>query len=80
MRKNKDLMSKLINLTSVKYIYDFLCELFKDVISDSELINQILLFLMNLLEDNQYIQYIYYKYKYSIYYTNIFWIIKTQQK
>ena len=63
MRKNKDLMSKLINLTSVKYIYDFLCELFKDVISDSELINQILLFLMNLLEDNQYIQYIYYKYK-----------------
>ena len=63
MRKNKDLMSKLINLTSIKYIYEFLCELFNDVISDSELICQILLFLMNLLEDNQYIQYIYYKYK-----------------
>ena len=63
MRKNKDLMSKLINLTSIKYIFDFLCELFKDVNSDSELICQILLFLMNLIEDNQYIQYIYYKYK-----------------
>ena len=63
MRKNKDLMSKLINLTSVKYIYDFLCELLKDININRDLICQILLFLMNLLEDNPYIQYIYYKYQ-----------------
>ena len=31
MRNNKDLMSKLINLTSIKYIYDFLNELLKDI-------------------------------------------------
>ena len=63
MRKNKDLMSKLINLTSVKYIYEFLFELLNDVNNNCELICQILLFLMNLLEDNSFIQFIYYKYK-----------------
>ena len=63
MRKNKYLMSKLINLTSVKYIYDFLYELLNDINDNCELICQILLFLMNLLEDNSYIQFIYYKYQ-----------------
>ena len=63
MRKNKDLMNKLINPSSVKYIYNFLEELFQEPENNSELICQILLFLMNLLEDNQFIQYIYYKYK-----------------
>ena len=61
MRKNKDLMNKMINLSSVKYIYSFLNELFKDINNNSDLICLILLFLMNLLEDNSYIQYIYYK-------------------
>ena len=46
MRKNKDLMCKLINLTSVKYIYDFLCELLKDININRDLICQILLFLI----------------------------------
>jgi hypothetical protein len=63
MRKNKNLMNKLINLTSISYINNFLSNLFKDPIDNSELIFQILLFLMNLLEDNSYIQFIYYKYK-----------------
>ena len=63
MRKNKELMSKLMNLTSVKYIYYFLNELLNDVNNNCELVCQILLFLMNLLEDNQFIQYIYYKHK-----------------
>ena len=61
LRKNKDLMSKLINLTSIKYIYHFLCDLFQEAINNNELICQILLFLMNLLEDNPFIQLIYYK-------------------
>ena len=63
MRKNKELMSKLMKLTSVKYIYYFLNELLNDVNNNCELVCQILLFLMNLLEDNQFIQYIYYKHK-----------------
>ena len=63
MRKNKYLMNKLINLTSISYINNFLSNLFKDPIDNSELIYQIILFLMNLLEDNSYIQFIYYKYK-----------------
>ena len=61
MRKNKYLMNKMINLSSVKYIYNFLNELFKEPNNNSELICLILLFLMNLLEDNPFIQYIYYK-------------------
>jgi len=63
MRKNKDVMNKLINLTSVKYINAFLSELLNDVNDNCDLICQIILFLMNLLEDNQYIQFIYYKYE-----------------
>jgi len=63
MRKNENLMSKLINLTSIKYINDFLFELLNDVNDNCELICQILLFLMNLLDDNPYIQFIYYKYE-----------------
>ena len=63
MRKNKDLMNKLINPSSVKYIYNFLFDLFQEPENNSELICQILLFLMNLLEDNTFIQYIYYNYK-----------------
>ena len=63
MRKNKDLMNKLINPSSVKYIYNFLEELFQEPENNSELICQILLFLMNLLEDNPFIQYIYYNHK-----------------
>ena len=62
LRKNKDLMCKLINLTSIKYIYNFLCDLFQEPINNNELICQILLFLMNLLEDNPFIQIVYYKY------------------
>ena len=61
LRKNKDLMCKLINLTSIKYIYNFLCDLFQEPINNNELICQILLFLMNLLEDNPFIQIVYYK-------------------
>ena len=63
LRKNKDLMNKLMNLTSVKYIYEFLCELLGDINNNCELICQILLFLMNLLEDNSFIQFVYYKYQ-----------------
>ena len=63
MRKNKELMSKLINQTSIKYIYEFLNNLLEDVNDNSELICEILLFLMNLLEDNSFIQFIYYKYQ-----------------
>ena len=61
LRKNKDLMSKLVNITSIKYIYNFLCNLFQEPKENDELICQILLFLMNLLEDNPFIQLIYYK-------------------
>lgn len=63
LRKNKYLMNKVINLTSVTYIKEFLNSLLVDPINNNELICQILLFLMNLLEDNPYIQYIYYKFK-----------------
>ena len=63
LRKNKDLMNKLINFSSINYIYYFLENLFQEPENNSELICQILLFLMNLLEDNTYIQYIYYKHK-----------------
>ena len=63
MRKNKDLMSKLINLTSVKYISNFLYEFLNDINNNCELICQIILFLMNLIEDNPYIQFIYYRYQ-----------------
>ena len=72
MRRNKELMSKLINLTSIKYIHQFLYELLKDVNDNSELICEILLFLMNLLEDNSFIQFIYYKYQiYDLFYKYI---------
>ena len=50
MRKNKDLMNKLINPSSVKYIYNFLFDLFQEPENNSELICQILLFLMNLFD------------------------------
>ena len=63
MRKNKELMNKLINQFTIKYIYNFLDDLFQEPDNNSELICQILLFLMNLIEDNTLIQYIYYKYK-----------------
>ena len=63
MRKNKELMNKLINHFTIHYIYNFLDDLFQEPDNNSELICQILLFLMNLIEDNTLIQYIYYKYK-----------------
>ena len=42
MRKNKELMSKLINQTSIKYIYEFLNNLLESVNDNSELICEIL--------------------------------------
>ena len=62
MKKNKDTMSKLVNPTSVEFCKNQLLNLFKNIIENSELICQIILFLMNLLEDNNYIQYVYYQY------------------
>ena len=65
-------MSKLVNPTSIKYCKDQLITLFDDIIENSELICQIILFLMNLLEDNSYIQYVYYQYFiYELLYTFI---------
>ena len=63
MRKNKDLMNKLINHSSIRYIHNFLFDLFKEPNNNSELICQIILFLMNLLDDNPFIQYIFYNNK-----------------
>lgn len=63
MRKNKNMMNKLINLTSITFIKNFLSNLFKDPVNNNDLICQIILFLMNLLDDNKYIQFIYCKYE-----------------
>ena len=63
MRKNKDLMNKLVNHFSIRYIHNFLFDLFKEPDNNSELICQIILFLMNLLDDNPFIQYIFYNNK-----------------
>ena len=62
MKKNKDTMSKLVNPTSIKFCKDRLLALFENIIENSEIICQIILFLMNLLEDNSYIQYVYYQF------------------